>query len=54
MSICHVVIIVQDWIGNVDEWKFYRTVEMLKYGIPDVSTIEGAASDSDFFPEIGS
>lgn len=38
-SICHIVLIVQDWIGDLEFWKFIRAIEMLKYGIPDPSSV---------------
>jgi len=37
-SVCQVVIVVQDWLTDIDLWKFVRTVEMLKYRIPDIAS----------------
>jgi protein SMG9 len=36
-SICNVVVVMHDWAADVDLWKFIRSVEMLKYRIPDVA-----------------
>ncbi|KAL1131004.1 hypothetical protein AAG570_012242 [Ranatra chinensis] len=33
-SVCHVVLIVQDWGGNPDYMRFYHTAEMLKPATP--------------------
>jgi len=56
LSVCHVVLIVQDFSTDLDLFKFTRTIEMLKYGIPDVSITstlsEGQSVETEYFPDI--
>jgi hypothetical protein len=50
---------MQDWLEDIDFWKFLKTLEMLKYGTPDVSTVtqsifnEGQHFEQDYNPEAG-
>jgi len=37
-SVCHVVLVVQTDPASAELWQFLRTVELLKWNIPDVST----------------
>lgn len=39
MSICNLVVVVEDNIENYALWKYLRTIERLKWMIPDVSEI---------------
>ena len=38
MSVCHLVIFVDDSLGSIELWKYMQAIEMLKWNIPDVST----------------
>jgi len=40
-SICHIVLVVQDWISDLDVWKFIRTTQMMKQKLPDIVTALG-------------
>eukprot|EP00005_Dracoamoeba_jomungandri_P004270 CAMPEP_0174259672 /NCGR_PEP_ID=MMETSP0439-20130205/8481_1 /TAXON_ID=0 /ORGANISM="Stereomyxa ramosa, Strain Chinc5" /LENGTH=226 /DNA_ID=CAMNT_0015343659 /DNA_START=154 /DNA_END=835 /DNA_ORIENTATION=- len=55
-SICHVVIIVSENI-DLHFWKFIRTVEMLKYRIPNIASPNLSLSsdhdeNSEYYPDI--
>lgn len=57
-SICHVVVVAHDWAADVDLWKFVRSVEMLKYRIPDVAAHMATLPDdhteqNEYYPDIG-
>lgn len=39
LSVCHTVVVVQDQLVDTSLWDFLKTALMLKYRIPDVSTI---------------
>jgi len=55
LSICHVVIVVQDYVTDLNLWHYLRTIEMLKFSIPDVSTIaswnENQGIENEYYPE---
>lgn len=56
-SICHVVVVAHDWAADVDLWKFVRSVEMLKYRIPDVAAHMATLPDdhteqNEYYPDI--
>jgi len=56
-SICHIVILVHDWTLDIDLWKFIRSVEMLKYRIPDVAAHMATLPDdhteqTEYYPEM--
>merc|ERR1712137_984056 len=38
MSVCNIVIFVDDDLANMQSWYYLKTLEMLKWNIPDVST----------------
>ena len=57
LSVCHVVIIATDAV-DINFWKFFRTVEMLKYRIPDVAAPNGIVADdhnadTEYYPDVG-
>mmetsp|Transcript_45490 Transcript_45490/g.74120 ORF Transcript_45490/g.74120 Transcript_45490/m.74120 type:complete len:427 (-) Transcript_45490:624-1904(-) len=46
-SVCHVVLVVQDWVGDFDMWRYVRTLEMLRSCVPHVAhAVPSAASPS--------
>lgn len=38
LSVCNIVIVMDDNLANIDVWQYIHTLEMLKWNIPDVST----------------
>ncbi len=57
-SVCHVVIVLHEWLADVNFWKFLRTVEMLKYRIPDVASptvtlSEDHSEQTEYYPDLG-
>ena len=38
LSICHIVLIIDDTYPDLNFWKYLNTIDMLRIGIPDVSS----------------
>jgi len=36
-SVCHVVLLITEGVDDISIWRYMRTIEMLKQGIPDPS-----------------
>ncbi|CAL8286751.1 unnamed protein product [Merluccius merluccius] len=55
-TVCHVVIVVQDWFTDVNMYRFLQTAEMLKPSTPsashDVSGSSGAEDGAEYYPHI--
>jgi len=39
LSVCNVVVFVDDSTSNMPKWKHWKTLEMLKWGIPEISEL---------------
>ncbi|KAG1658774.1 Protein SMG9 [Nymphon striatum] len=55
-TVCHTVLVVQDWITDINLLKNLQTAEMLKPSLPSQNFVENSAEDidDDYYPHIGS
>ncbi|XP_067093987.1 nonsense-mediated mRNA decay factor SMG9 [Osmerus mordax] len=55
-TICHVVVVVQDWFTDINLYKFLQTAEMLKPSTPsanhDSTSASGSDEGSEYYPHI--
>ncbi|KAJ8287661.1 hypothetical protein COCON_G00003200 [Conger conger] len=55
-TVCHVVIVVQDWFTDINLYRFLQTAEMLKPSTPsashDSSSSSGSEEGSEYYPHI--
>ncbi|ORX84358.1 hypothetical protein K493DRAFT_341920 [Basidiobolus meristosporus CBS 931.73] len=58
MSVCDILIVVSDGVADLGLWKFVRTLEMLKYKIPEYPSINAKQAqaknegEAEYYPEI--
>ncbi|KAK9701057.1 hypothetical protein K7432_011914 [Basidiobolus ranarum] len=58
MSICDILVVVSDGVADLVLWKFIRTLEMLKYKIPEYPSITPkpnpakSEEETEYYPEI--
>ncbi|KAG0560396.1 hypothetical protein KC19_10G178000 [Ceratodon purpureus] len=46
-SVCHVVLLITEGVDDISMWRYMRTIEMLKQGIPDPSVVAQGTSATD-------
>ncbi|XP_049850684.1 nonsense-mediated mRNA decay factor SMG9-like [Schistocerca gregaria] len=52
LSACHILLVVDDRTTAISNWKYLRTLEMLKWMLPDVSEIGSFPSPSVYVPKL--
>ena len=55
MTVCHVILVVQDWFSDVSLLRFLLSAEMLKPSTLSGSHGSGSGQDDmhEFFPQLG-
>ncbi|XP_056001838.1 nonsense-mediated mRNA decay factor SMG9-like isoform X2 [Ostrea edulis] len=54
MSVCHIILVVQDWFSDINLIRFLQTAEMLKPSTPSSShdSSSGSEETNDYYPRI--
>ncbi|VFQ63600.1 unnamed protein product [Cuscuta campestris] len=50
VSICHIIIVVSEGVHDLSMWQLMSTVDLLKHGIPDPSSLSLSHPQSSSFP----
>ncbi|VDI12730.1 protein SMG9 [Mytilus galloprovincialis] len=52
MTVCHIIVVVQDWFTDTSLLRFLQTAEMLKPSTPSTSHDSSPEENADYFPNV--